>query len=83
SIDITAQKEAEKREKEALIRIIAEQKESETLREKVQTMQILGGTIAHEIRNPLLAINVVHGILEKNIPILLEGYAYALENKAS
>src|SRR3990167_5124565 len=47
SIDITAQKEAEDRKIKA---------EAEALRERIKTMEIFEGSIAHELRNPLLAI---------------------------
>jgi signal transduction histidine kinase len=45
--------------------------------EKLQAMAAVGGSIAHELRNPLLAINTNLNGIRKYVPFLLTGYQKA------
>ncbi len=46
-------------------------------KEKINAMAAVGGSIAHELRNPLLAINTMSNGIRKNFPKLLTGYQKA------
>ncbi len=45
--------------------------------EKLKGMAAVGGSIAHELRNPLLAINTMLNGIRKNFPKLMAGYQKA------
>lgn len=48
--------------------------------EKLQAMAAVGGSIAHELRTPLLAIDSGVTGLRKYFPVLFETYQYAIKN---
>ncbi len=49
-------------------------------KEKINAMAAVGGSIAHELRNPLLAINTNLNGIKKYVPFLLTGYQKANAN---
>lgn len=60
--------------KKQLIEFEKAKASEKTKEDKTTAMQLLGASIAHELRTPLQSINAgVHGI-EKILPVLLKGY---------
>lgn len=51
------------------------------LDEQIRVLQLIGGSMAHELRTPLAAINLAAAALEAVLPNLFEGYKLALSNK--
>jgi PAS domain S-box-containing protein len=77
SLDMTALKEAETREREALIAKATAQamaKEEESIRKAVI---VLAGSIAHDLRSPLQSVRIMSQVIQKYLPNLLEGYSLA------
>ncbi|MBS0358759.1 MAG: PAS domain-containing sensor histidine kinase [Proteobacteria bacterium] len=74
SIDITALKEAQAREKAALADAIAARKEVEAMQEQVQLFKHISGTVAHELLTPLRAISFGVTAIEKQFPKFVEAY---------
>jgi signal transduction histidine kinase len=48
--------------------------------EKLQSLQALSGSIAHELRTPLRTINYSAGGIKDFLPILIDGYEFAKKN---
>lgn len=52
------------------------------LREKHKTALGIGGTMAHEIRTPLISVRSAAEGLKQHLPTLIQAYDFANENKA-
>jgi PAS domain S-box-containing protein len=81
SIDITKQKEAEKRERDARANAAAAQVRALAEEELRQSVMILAGSIAHDMRTPLATIQMLSNITEKLNSILLQSYHMAFKAK--
>jgi PAS domain S-box-containing protein len=83
SIDVTDLKNAEEREKillEEAESLKAKSAEEEKMREMAM---LLAGTIAHEMRTPLLGVAAEARWLKKVIPIFLQSYKIALQSSSN
>ena len=79
SMDITARKHAEEREKKALLEA-AESKAKANLEENLRlAVTVVAGRIAHDIRTPLSILLGSSQNLENFLPKILEGYRLAKE----
>lgn len=53
-------------------------KQTELSEEKFKAMSALGGMIAHELRTPLLTLDINSTMIQHYLPLLVEGYEYSL-----
>jgi len=53
------------------------QKNSAAHKERLNSMKVLAGAIAHELRTPLSAISMISQMLRANVPVLVTGYKQA------
>ncbi len=77
SFDITAQKEAEAREKAALADTILAKKQIEFMEKQVALFKQLSGTVAHELNTPLRGIQLGSETIQEFLPMLLEAHKVA------
>lgn len=81
STDITDRKEAEAREKAALLEAAAAHAKAKVEEEIRQAVMVLAGSIAHDIRTPLTTLRLICNEISKCLPYLLKDYYRALEEK--
>lgn len=79
SIDITQQKEAEAREKNALEDAVTAKAKAQAEEEMRQAVMIFAGSIAHDLRTPLATVAQIGSCIETILPVLTESYQRAEE----
>lgn len=77
SIDITEQKQAERNTREALAKAAEEQERAKVEVELRQSVMILAGSIAHDMRTPLLMIRIIAQLTGQISERLLNAYQLA------
>jgi len=77
SLDITQHKQAEEREKKALIAVAEANAKAELEENLRQAVTVVAGRIAHDLRTPLGILSMMSQQLETVLPIILEGYQLA------
>lgn len=66
--DITERKQAQEREKQALAQV------AKTEAELRQAVMVLSGSIVHDLRTPIMIINMDIYPLKRHLPVLIESY---------
>ncbi|MBS0359466.1 MAG: PAS domain-containing sensor histidine kinase [Proteobacteria bacterium] len=79
SFDITAQREAEAREKDALKAVMLAEKQKELMEEQVELFKQLSASVAHELRTPLSAMKMITETMKEWFPDIIQGYQLARE----
>lgn len=75
TVDITALKEAEEREKAALLKAADEEKAKAKAEENLrQSVMVLTGSIVHDLRSPLMVLGSCATLLNRHMPALIEAY---------
>lgn len=77
SIDITQQRQAEVREREALAEAATAKEHAKAETELRQAIMVLAGSIAHDMRTPLTIIRMLGEVIGKVTPSLVETYQLA------
>lgn len=80
SIDITARKQAEEKERFALEQVAISETRRKAEEESKRILMVLAGSIAHDLRTPLACLNVSNHNLKKYLPILKKSYDFVKEN---
>lgn len=83
SIDITALKHSQERERISAVRAAEEKAQAEAEKELRQAVMILAGSIAHDLRTPISVINMIGGSVQRAIDYLLKMYRKSGDDKFS
>lgn len=78
TIDITEKKEAEEREKIALLESAESRAKTQGIEHQLKGMTMVTATIAHELRTPLAAIKAAASGFRQLIPDLIDAYKNAI-----
>lgn len=79
SIDITERKQAEQREKLALTQAAEAKAKAEGEAELRQAVMVLAGSIAHDLRTPIMGLSIQGRVIQKYWPVLIDAYHKAKE----
>src|SRR3990167_3738812 len=79
SIDITDLKQAEEREKQALVEVAEAKAQAAAETELRQAVMVLAGSIAHDLRTPIAIVRASGVHIKKYLPVLVDAYRKASE----
>ncbi len=77
--DITALRETEQREREALAAVLTESARASSEENLREAVMLIAGSIVHDMRTPLATVDLLGKNLSTYLPKLVEGYTKALE----